>query len=273
MARIRSTHPGAPRDEDVATLSIYARYLWAYMPCHADREGRLKDSAFNLKLEVFPGEDEVDVEAMLAELASKKLIIRYEVGAKRYIQIRNFLRWQNPHKREPESAIPAQVTVSIEAQASPGRTGPGPGATGTGPAVRSDQIQSGTVAPAWPGSIPDPDPAEAAGLIALVKAAVEKAHPELGLYQPGHWAFRSASAFVEQIPPEARTDILRAEVRRRIAAFAACSDARITKGSWSVEAFCEAYNRLGQVAVVASGIASLEAGGKRLAAKISERYR
>lgn len=105
MARIRSINPCAPVDEDVATMSMAARYVWAYLPCHADREGRLRDAAFTLKLAICPL-DTLDMESVLAELAARRHIIRYEVDGRRLIQIRNFSKHQKPHARETESRFP-----------------------------------------------------------------------------------------------------------------------------------------------------------------------
>ncbi len=105
MARTRLINPAAPVDEDVARLSMAGRLLWAYLPCHADREGRLKDSAFTLRAAIFPG-DQVDVDALLSELAAARHITRYEVDGRRFIQIRNFAKYQSPHKNEAPSSIP-----------------------------------------------------------------------------------------------------------------------------------------------------------------------
>src|SRR5690349_9719375 len=107
MARIRSINPCAPVDEDVATMSLGARFVWAYLPCHADREGRLPDKPFGLKLDLMPMDD-VDMNALLQELADRRHILRY-VGTdgRKYIQIRNFARHQRPHKNETPSRIPA----------------------------------------------------------------------------------------------------------------------------------------------------------------------
>lgn len=88
-------------------MSVYARLVWAYLPCHADREGRLRDAPFTLKHAILPGDD-VDMNALLVELAERKHIVRYEVDGRRFIQIRSFLRHQNPHPREAASEIPAQ---------------------------------------------------------------------------------------------------------------------------------------------------------------------
>lgn len=167
MARIRSIHPGAPLDEDVASMTIWARYLWNLLPCHADREGRLKDSAFTLKAAVFPGDD-VDVDILLGELAARQMIVRYEVGGRRFIQIRSFARYQNPHKKETPSVIPAQTQVGDfvgdgELPGSDGELlgsdGEDPEADGIGPAIRSDldqdPVRSGSIARARAEGAPD----------------------------------------------------------------------------------------------------------------------
>ena len=95
-------------------MSMAARVAWAYLPCHADKDGRLKDSAFALKAAIFPA-DALDMETILSELAGKQHIVRYVVAGRRYIQIRNFTRYQTPHVRETPSVIPAPV----ETEASP----------------------------------------------------------------------------------------------------------------------------------------------------------
>lgn len=105
MPRIRSINPCAPVDEDVATMSVHARLVWAYLPCHADCEGRLRDSPFTLKLAILPA-DAIDMNALLTELADRRHVIRYEVDGRRFIQIRNFRKHQNPHKNETPSVCP-----------------------------------------------------------------------------------------------------------------------------------------------------------------------
>lgn len=108
MPRTRLIHPEAPKDEAVAQMSVHARLAWAYLPCHADREGRMEDKPFNLRLGIFPT-DAVDMNAILNELAATELIERYQVGERRYIQIRNFAKYQAPHKNEARSFLPPPV--------------------------------------------------------------------------------------------------------------------------------------------------------------------
>lgn len=86
-------------------MSLAARYVWAYLPCHADREGRLRDSSFFLRSQIFPGEA-IDMEAVLRELSEARHIIRYKADGRSYIQIRSFARHQSPHKNEKTSDIP-----------------------------------------------------------------------------------------------------------------------------------------------------------------------
>ena len=50
--------------------------------------------------------DNVDMEAILNEIASKRHIIRYTIDDKKYIEIRNFLIYQKPHPNETPSKIP-----------------------------------------------------------------------------------------------------------------------------------------------------------------------
>lgn len=106
MARTRLIRAEACHDEAVASCKPVARLVWAYLPCHADREGRLEDKPFALKLAILPL-DAVDMSAVLGELANVGLIQRYEVDGRRYIQIRTFAKHQDPHAREASSIIPA----------------------------------------------------------------------------------------------------------------------------------------------------------------------
>ena len=107
MARIRSIHPRAPLDEDVASMPMEERVLWAYLPCYADREGRLEDRPLFLKGQVFPG-DQVDVSGMLDMFVARQFIIRYvDHDGRKLIQINHFHRYQRPDHHERVSVLPA----------------------------------------------------------------------------------------------------------------------------------------------------------------------
>ena len=91
----------------MASMSLPARYLWAYLPCHADREGRMEERPLMLKGEVFPA-DVVDVAALLGEMEERRFIIRYRGDkGRRLIQIRNFRAYQRPDHRERVSILQA----------------------------------------------------------------------------------------------------------------------------------------------------------------------
>ena len=106
MARARSLKPGFFTNDELAAVVPLGRLLFAGLWTLADREGRLEDRVKRIKAEVLPY-DEVDVDALLAELAERGFIVRYEIGGERYIAIPTFLDHQNPHVKEAASSIPA----------------------------------------------------------------------------------------------------------------------------------------------------------------------
>lgn len=107
MARSRNIKPGFFKNEHLAELSPLTRLLFQALWCEADREGRLEDRPMRLKAEYFPYDD-CDISTMLAQLqhSAGNFLVRYEVDGKRYIQIVNFLKHQNPHVKEAPSTIP-----------------------------------------------------------------------------------------------------------------------------------------------------------------------
>lgn len=123
MARARNIKPGFFRNADLAELSFECRLLFVGLWTIADRSGRLEDRPKQVKMEIFPG-DSIDVDLMLEGLHSAGFIVRYSASnGRRYIWIRNFLKHQNPHVREPESAIPACPEEAVELQETPANTG------------------------------------------------------------------------------------------------------------------------------------------------------
>ncbi len=103
--RARSLKPGFFVCPELLELQLAARLLFAGLWCCADREGRLEDRPAKIKLQVLPGDD-VDVDALLNQLAEKDFIQRYEVEGKRFIQVVNFGKHQRPHKNEQDGAAP-----------------------------------------------------------------------------------------------------------------------------------------------------------------------
>lgn len=103
--RSRNIKPGFYRDAWLTDCSVEARYITPGLWMMADREGRLKDSPRQIKMELFPC-DTWDCEALLKELEQVGHIVRYEVDGTKVIQIRKFLEHQNPHRKEAVSALP-----------------------------------------------------------------------------------------------------------------------------------------------------------------------
>lgn len=106
MARARNIKPGFFRDAALVELPVETRLLFPGLWTIADREGRLEDKPKQIKMEIYPA-DSFDVETMLCQLSDAGLILRYEAQGKRYIQIKNFGKHQNPHRDEKASTIPA----------------------------------------------------------------------------------------------------------------------------------------------------------------------
>lgn len=106
MARIRTVKPILFFDEELADLSIPARYLFIGLFTMADRAGRLEDRPKNIKANIYPY-DKINVEGLLGEL-SAKFIIRYTVDGDKFIQIVNFEKHQRITGKESstESLFP-----------------------------------------------------------------------------------------------------------------------------------------------------------------------
>ena len=105
MARARNIKPGFFTNDGLVELPFEVRLLFIGLWTLADREGRLEDRAKRIRMEIFPGDD-VNVDQALDMLAKAGFIVRYEVDDRRYIEVLNFLKHQNPHPREAASTIP-----------------------------------------------------------------------------------------------------------------------------------------------------------------------
>lgn len=120
--RARNIKPGYYRNEDLAECSIWARYIFPGLWMLADREGLLEDRPKRIKADLLPF-DSVEVDPLLAELAQRGFILRYEVNGVRYIQVLRFKRHQNPHHREQPSKLPKpEAAASCNEQKAPGST-------------------------------------------------------------------------------------------------------------------------------------------------------
>ncbi len=98
--------PSFFHDVDLLELSPLHRLLFAGLWCWADRDGRLIDHPRQIKHDILPM-DACDVDAMLTDLGNKHFILRYEVDSKRFIEILNFEKHQNPHPKEVTGSLPS----------------------------------------------------------------------------------------------------------------------------------------------------------------------
>lgn len=106
MSRTRNLKPGLFQNELLAELPFEGRLLFAGLPILADRDGRLEDRPRRIKAALFPFDGHVAIDDLLAGLAEREFITRYQVEAVAVIQITNFLKHQSPHPKEQKSVLP-----------------------------------------------------------------------------------------------------------------------------------------------------------------------
>lgn len=109
--RTRKIRPGFFKSENVADLPIAARLYFIGLWCAADRDGRLEYRPKRLKAEIFPY-DNVDIEKLTDVITCNGFAVKYEVNAKQYLFINNFVKYQDPHPHEAKSQIPPYVITS-----------------------------------------------------------------------------------------------------------------------------------------------------------------
>jgi hypothetical protein len=105
MNHIRNIKPEFFTDEDVANLGPLCRLLFIALFTMADRAGRLEHKPGQIKANSLPY-DAININTLIDELATARFLIPYEVGGRRYLQIRTFGEHQRPNHREPASRIP-----------------------------------------------------------------------------------------------------------------------------------------------------------------------
>lgn len=106
MSRARNIKPGFFKNELLVELPFEYRLLFVGLWTMADRDGRLEDRPTKIRMELFPA-DAVDVNAGLQALHDAGFVVRYETEGKRFIQVTEFAKHQNPHQKEAKSTIPA----------------------------------------------------------------------------------------------------------------------------------------------------------------------
>lgn len=112
MARIRSLHPGLFTDEAYMSLSMAARVLITGIWTEADDNGVFQWKPITLKARILPA-DNVDVAALLGELARFDFINRFEHGGSVYGAVRNFRLFQRPKKPNCRFVIPSELRTYV----------------------------------------------------------------------------------------------------------------------------------------------------------------
>lgn len=113
MARSRNIKPGLFKNEILGVADPIYTLAFEGLWLLADKAGRLEDRPLRIKAETFPYRDGLNIEAILDWLVTAKFIVRYALNGKRYIEIINFTKHQNPHKNEAESEIPPPPSVEV----------------------------------------------------------------------------------------------------------------------------------------------------------------
>lgn len=109
--RIRTIKPEFWKNEKLAAQPHVIRLLFIGLWNYADREGRMEDRPARIKAEIFPYDQDLDIDTLLTELANSGFIVRYEVDGNRYIAIPTFRKHQRPHPREAASTVPVPTKV------------------------------------------------------------------------------------------------------------------------------------------------------------------
>jgi hypothetical protein len=113
MSRARNIKPGFFKNEDLAECSSWARLCFIGLWTLADREGRLEDRAKRIKAELF-AYDSVEVEPLLADLATHGFILRFKDGAGLgIIQVIEFSKHQSPHFKEAKSILASPQSLGL----------------------------------------------------------------------------------------------------------------------------------------------------------------
>ena len=105
MPRSRNIKYSFFQNDELAECDPLGRLLFIGLWTLADREGVLEDRPKKIKAAIYPFED-VDVDSLLGQLASKSFVIRYEQNGVKCLWLPKFSKHQSPHQSEPTSDLP-----------------------------------------------------------------------------------------------------------------------------------------------------------------------
>lgn len=116
MPRIRTIKPEFFWDVKIGRLSPYARLTFIGLWCLADDYGTLNLHPMVIKGQLFPFDQDVDIEACLKELEAQKLILRYG-PEKIYTFIPNFKKHQKINRPSEQRQAPPPEDFGIDVEA------------------------------------------------------------------------------------------------------------------------------------------------------------
>jgi hypothetical protein len=158
MARIRSIKPSFFRHEELfeaeKETGLPLRLAFAGLWTAADREGRFKWSARNLKLDCLPYDD-VDFSRVLDALSTRGFIVKYTAGGAEFGFIPSWKSHQVINNREAASELPEpneSNTLTREARVNDASSTPLKSAQGEGKGREGKGIDADATA-----SRPDPE--------------------------------------------------------------------------------------------------------------------
>lgn len=201
MARIRSVKPELFINEQVGDVSMAARVFFIGLFTQADKAGRVEWLPKRIKVQLFPYDEGVDVEALAAELVDHALARTYCVNGVWYLDLPTFPKHQRPHPKEPESFIPA-CPIDWPKHGTPWKETASrvlPGSFPTSPARKGREGDLGREGKESPIGVSEAD-AEPATKPARYQHALVKKRDLSAFWEgpifniPGHWATKAIKA-------------------------------------------------------------------------------
>jgi len=103
--RSRNIKPGFFTNELLAVSDPMFQVIYAGLWCFCDREGRCEDRPARIHMTINPGRAFETTARAIDWLADNKFILRYAVNGRPLIQVIQFRKHQNPHRRESPSTL------------------------------------------------------------------------------------------------------------------------------------------------------------------------
>jgi len=116
MARKRMIDPEFWSDEQVGKWSYATRLFYIGLWNFADDKGKFKAPVKVLKAQIFPYDEDIDIEKVKKELGDR--VVWYEIDGYKYGYLPNFLKWQTINHPTP-SKLPNPPTGLTEDSRNP----------------------------------------------------------------------------------------------------------------------------------------------------------